>query len=89
MALHGYYDITPFTVNVTPLKSYDCTQITVSATYSIGQSQMWVPFILATADGIPAYSDQVLIDESELAQWGTDDMYIVDLVCSKVGVTRV
>ena len=63
------------------------TQIEMFITYQPGMVQMFVPYNLATAEGVIYWSGQVLINEEELQQWGEDDYYIVALVASKAEVT--
>lgn len=63
------------------------TQIEMFITYQSGMSQMPVPYNLATAEGVIYWSGQAMIDQMELDNWGTDDMFIVNLVCNQAGVT--
>lgn len=85
----GYYDIQPFTLTVTSAISHEIGKIQMNINYMVGMTEMYVPFTLTGEYGQPYYGASVVITEAELASWGEDDNYIIDLVCSKVGVTRV
>lgn len=85
----GYYDIQPFTLTVTSTISHEVHKIQMNINYYVGATEIVVPFTLVGEFGQPYYGNMVTISEAELAAWGEDDMYIVNLVCAKVGVTRV
>ena len=58
--------------------------------YQVGMTQMYVPYnLLETGTGASMFNGTALITEAELAQWGEDDMYIVNLVAAQAGVTIV
>ena len=87
--MQGYYQINPVTINVTPSITHQATKITMNFSYSLGVEQMPATYVLTGEYGEPYYSGVVQINAAELAQWGEDDMYIVNLVATKVGVTLV
>jgi hypothetical protein len=65
------------------------TKIMQAVNYTIGMTEMHVPYSLLNADDEVLWNGNVLIDSAELAAWGTDNDYMIDLVCTKAGVVRV
>ena len=83
------YSIQPVTITVSPTLSYTATKIAMGINYNPSVTDMPVWYSLQDDSYNTYYEGSVVITESELALWGTDDMYIVNLVASKVGVTLV
>ena len=83
------YSITPITY--TPFGGSETTLVSIYMVinYSVGTTSMNVPYNICDAEDRPLVNDFANIDEAELAQWGTDDMYIVNLVAAQAGVTVV
>ena len=65
------------------------TKIMQAVNYAIGMTEMYVPFSLLNDADETLWNGNVLIDSAELAVWGTDNNYMIDLVCTKAGVVRV
>ena len=82
------YSIQPVNIVVNGT-TYVATDITMDVLYPLNATEMTVPYMLLGADGRLYWADNVLITETELDAWGTDNMYIVNLVATKVGVTLV
>jgi hypothetical protein len=62
--------------------------ILMNVRYQIGMTEMNVPYSLMDENKIPIWNQAVSINQAELDAWGTDDNYMIDLVCQKVGVVR-
>jgi len=62
--------------------------ILMNVMYQIGMTEMNVPYSLMDENKIPIWNQAVIINQAELDAWGTDDNYMIDLVCQKVGVVR-
>jgi hypothetical protein len=62
--------------------------ILINVRYQIGMTEMNVPYSLMDENKIPIWNQAVSINQAELDAWGTDDNYMIDLVCQKVGVVR-
>jgi len=62
--------------------------ILMNVMYQIGMTEMNVPYSLMDENKIPIWNQAVSINQAELDAWGTDDNYMIDLVCQKVGVVR-
>jgi len=56
--------------------------------YTIGMTEMNVPYQLMDETWKNLWNGAVIINQAELDAWGTDDNYMIDLVCQKVGVVR-
>lgn len=69
--------------------TYTATKIMMAVNYTIGMTEMTVPFSLLDASDASVWNGNVDITETELNDWGTNDMYIVNLVAQKAGVTLV
>lgn len=65
------------------------TSIFMTINYTVGMEEMTVPYNLCDDDTKSWYSAPAVISRAELDQWGTDDMYIVNLVAAQAGVTVV
>lgn len=83
------YSITP--VDYTPFgePQTTLTSIYMVINYAVGSTSMNVPYNICDADDKPIVNGFTTISEAELDQWGTDDMYIVNLVAADAGVTVV
>ena len=83
------YSITP--VIYTPFGGSETTltSIYMVINYAVGSTSMNVPYNICDADDKPIVNGFTTISEAELDQWGTDNMYIVNLVAADAGVTIV
>lgn len=86
--MNEYYNIQPISVSV-PGFTGNVTQMYCLVNYQIGMTEMTVPYALADDEQRAQWSGNVVITEAELDQWGTDNMYIINLVAQKAGVTLV
>jgi len=85
----AFYDIQPTTMTIPGEGTITLTQIFMQINYQVGMEEMTVPYNLCDAETKSWYSAPVVIDQAQLDQWGTDDMYIVNLVATAAGVTLV
>jgi len=83
-----YYPIQPVAISV-PGFSGSVTSMYCLIQYQVGMTEMAVPYALADNTLRAQWQGTVVINEAELDQWGTDNMYIVNLVAQKAGVTLV
>lgn len=81
------YQIQPITLQVTPTISNTVTQLVTSVDYAVGMTEMQCQIFLQDASCVTYYNGVVTITEAELANWGTDDDYIIRLIAQKAGVT--
>lgn len=81
------YPISPVTFTPFGGTETTLTSIYMTVTYQIGMTEMPVPYSLLDSEERAIVSDLTFIGETELAQWGEDDMYIVNLVAAAAGVT--
>jgi hypothetical protein len=82
------YPIQDYTITVGSTV-YTATQIYMSINYIVGNPQMPVPYRLLDSSSQILWAGNALITEAELDNWGTDNMYIVNLVCQQAGVTLI
>lgn len=82
------YEIQPinitFGANTIVLK-----KIAMVVTYQLDMEQMMVPYNLLDENNVTYWSGTAMISSEELANWGTNNMYIVNLVAQKAGVTLI
>lgn len=83
------YSIQPVQTTIPGEGTVSLTSIYMAINYTVGSTEMYVPYNLVDTNGKAWFSFQAVITETELDSWGTDDMYIVNLVAQKAGVTLV
>lgn len=83
------YPISPVTFTPFGGTETTLTSIYMTVTYQIGMTEMPVPYSLLDSEDRAIVSDLTFISEAELDQWGTDNMYIVNLVADAAGVTVI
>ena len=81
------YSITPVQMTIPGEGTVTLTSIFMTINYTVGMEEMPVPYNLCDAETKSYYSGLVDITRDQLDQWGTDDMYIVNLVAAEAGVT--
>lgn len=86
--LQNVYPIVDFPITV-GTTTYTAALIYCPINYSVGMTEMQVPYTLLSAEGLAYWGGLATINEAELDNWGTDNMYIVNLVCQQAGVTLV
>jgi hypothetical protein len=84
-----HYSIEPIDMNVPGQSPVTLTSIFMTINYTVGMTEMTVPYNLCDDETKSWYSAPAVISEAELAQWGTDNMYIVNLVAAQAGVVLV
>ncbi len=80
-------DIQPITLTVGTFHSQTATKLQVFADYRLFDESAIVRYNLLTDDSIVVFADGMNLIGEELANWGTDDNYIVGLVVAKLGIT--
>ena len=80
------YPIQDFTISI-GTTVYTAKIISMTINYTVGSTQMWVPYTLFDINAQPLWNGTASINQAELDAWGTDNMYIVELVCQQAGVT--
>jgi len=83
------YSIQPVTMTIPGEGTITLTSIYMTINYTVGMEEMTVPYNLCDDETKSWFSAPVVISQAELDQWGTDDMYIVNLVATAAGVTLV
>jgi len=83
------YSIQPIQTTIPGEGTVTLTSIFMTIAYTVGSTEMYVPYSLLDANGKAWFSFQAVITEAEIDNWGTDDMYIVNLVAQQAGVTLV
>ena len=84
-----HYSIQPVQMTIPGEGTITLTSIFMAINYQVGMTEMTVPYNLCDAETKSWYSAPVFITEQQLADWGTDDMYSVNLVAQQAGVTLV
>lgn len=82
------YEIVDYPI-VVGTTTYTAKLIYCPINYSVGMDTMMVSYTLAGEDGSAYWSGIATITEAELDAWGTDNLYIVNLVCQQAGVQLV
>ena len=66
----------------------DCEDLFIRVPYEIGATSCNSYWEVRNKDGQSLLNGNVLIDESTLAKWGTDDKVIEDLILTKLKLVR-
>ena len=88
--MNNQYSIQPIAVTAGSTTIATCDVIEIIIDYQLNATEMWASYIVkekATNYSLPM--GNVFFGESDLALWGTDDMYIVSQVANAAGVTLV
>lgn len=82
------YNIQPINVSVGATTA-SAVKATFSSSYMPFETSMPFTYALYDVDGKRLYSGQALVGEAELASWGDDDAYIINVMAGIVGVTII
>lgn len=88
--MNNQYSIQPIAVQAGSSTIATCDVIEIIIDYQLNATEMWASYIVkekATNYSLPM--GNVLFGEADLAQWGTDDSYIVNQVATHAGVVLV
>lgn len=88
--MNNQYSIQPIVVKAgdATIATLDTLEIVID--YQLNATEMWASYIIkeqATNYSLPM--GNMLFGEADLAQWGTDDSYIVNQVATHAGVVLV
>jgi hypothetical protein len=82
-------DIQPITLSVGNFHSLTATKLQVLADYRLFDESAIVRYHLLSDEHTVVFADGMNLIGDELANWGTDDNYIVGLVVAKLGITLI
>ena len=86
--INGYYNIQPIEVKVGADVS-TAVNATFNASYPPFATSMTFGWAIYSADGATLYSSAGIVDEAQLAQWGDNDDYIINVMASIAGLTII
>lgn len=85
---NGYYNIQPINVSVGAMTA-SAVVVTFGASYIPFETSMPYTYTLYSVDGAPLYNGQDVVNEAQLAQWGNNDDYIINVMASIAGLTII
>jgi hypothetical protein len=86
--MQNIYSIQPISANFGPIASLTATKVSIACMYELFAKELPLRYMLLTEGHEVVYSGTIVLNEDEINAWGSNDNYIVDLVFSKVGLTK-
>ena len=84
------YEIEPVEIVVNGNVIATCTKMDVAVNYTLNATSMDASYsVIDYTIGYVGLRGDVQFDAANLAQWGTDDMYIVNQIAAAAGVTLI
>ena len=80
-----HYPIEPVTITYGST-SYTATRLYAQINYQVGSAPMFCPWSLTNDDDGIIWSGTAEITEEQIDNWGTDNMYIVNIIAEQAGV---